>query len=57
MSKKEYKEYEYYDKEGNLIVSLGQPIEDILEENANLLRTITILEMYKFLNKRIDYFQ
>lgn len=50
------KEYEYYDKNGELVCALGKPIEDLIEEYYNKDRYIiqleTIVEQLKFKYER-----
>lgn len=38
------KEYEYYDKNGELVCALGKPIEDLIEEYVDKDRYIIQLE-------------
>lgn len=46
------KEYEYYDKNGELVCALGKPIEDLIEECNNkdkyIIQLETIVTQLKF---------
>lgn len=50
------KEYEYYDKNGELVYALGKPIEDLIEEYNNkdkyIIQLETMVEQLKFKYER-----